>query len=116
MEVAQTWRVLRVRPWWIESSYELSYEPCEFRQAVTDYNGRSLHARGAFLAQPASLANLTRPATLDFGTSLMFLVRVGITLYFRRRREIHKRLMVFGSCSTLSRQSAHSHFGKCCIV
>src|SRR5579864_8701773 len=34
--------------------------------------------RRSFLAHAASLTNLTRPAAMDFGTSLMFLVLVGI--------------------------------------
>ena len=38
---------------------------------------------------------------MDFGTSLMFLVLVGIALYLRRRPEIHKRVMVLASCSIL---------------
>jgi hypothetical protein len=54
------------------------------------------------LAHPTSLTNLrARPAAMDFGTSLMFLVLVGIALYFRRRPEIHKRVMVLASCSIL---------------
>ena len=38
---------------------------------------------------------------MDFGTSLMFLVLVAIALYFRRRPEIHKRVMVLACCSIL---------------
>ena len=58
--------------------------------------------RRFFLAHPTSLTNLrARPAAMDFGTSLMFLVLVGIALYFRRRPEIHKRVMVLASCSIL---------------
>jgi len=54
-----------------------------------------------FLAHPASLAGFARPFAMDFGTSLMFLVLVGIALYLRRRPEIHKRLMVLACCSIL---------------
>jgi hypothetical protein len=58
--------------------------------------------RRFFLAHPTSLTNLrARPAAMDFGTSLMFLVLVGIALYLRRRPEIHKRVMVLASCSIL---------------
>jgi hypothetical protein len=57
--------------------------------------------RRLFLAHPTSLANLTRPFAMDFGTSLMFLVLVAIALYLRRRPEIHKRVMVLASCSIL---------------
>ena len=52
------------------------------------------------LAHPNSLTNLrARPAAMDFGTSLMFLVLVAIALYLRRRPEIHKRVMVLACCS-----------------
>jgi hypothetical protein len=65
--------------------------------------GVSLNAGRRFvLAHPNSLTNLrARPAAMDFGTSLMFLVLVGIALYFRRRPEIHKRVMVLACCSIL---------------
>lgn len=64
--------------------------------------------RRSVLAQPASLTHLTRPGAMDFGTSLMFLVLVGIALHFRRRPEIHKRVMVLACCRILSRQSGAS--------
>jgi hypothetical protein len=65
--------------------------------------GVSFNAGRRFvLAHPNSLTNLrARPAAMDFGTSLMFLVLVGIALYFRRRPEIHKRVMVLACCSIL---------------
>lgn len=54
------------------------------------------------LAHPTSLTNLrARPAAMDFGTSLMFLVLVAGALFLRRRPEIHKRVMVLASCSIL---------------
>ncbi len=57
--------------------------------------------RRLFLAHPNSLINFTRPLAMDFGTSLMFLALVAIALCFRRRPEIHKRVMVLASCSIL---------------
>lgn len=57
--------------------------------------------RRAFLADPASLGTLTRPSAMDFGTALMFLVLVASALYWRRRPEIHKRVMVLACCSIL---------------
>lgn len=65
--------------------------------------GVSFHAGRRFaLAHPNSLTNLrARPAAMDFGTSLMFLVLVGIALYLRRRPEFHKRIMVLACCSIL---------------
>lgn len=57
--------------------------------------------RRVFLAHPDSLPNFTRPAAMDFGTSLMFLGLVAMALYFRRRPEVHKRLMVLACCSIL---------------
>lgn len=70
---------------------------CTFVALRVSFNA----GRRSFLAHPTSLANLTRPGAMDFGTSLMFLVLVGIALYFRRRPEIHKRLMVLACCSIL---------------
>jgi hypothetical protein len=62
----------------------------------------SLNAgKRSFLAHPASVSNLARPLAMDFGTSLMFLLLVAIALYFRRRPEVHKRLMVLACCSIL---------------
>ncbi|HXN98377.1 MAG TPA: hypothetical protein VN881_04845 [Candidatus Acidoferrales bacterium] len=65
--------------------------------------GVSFHAGRRFAqAHPNSLTNLrARPAAMDFGTSLMFLVLVGIALYLRRRPEFHKRIMVLACCSIL---------------
>jgi len=57
--------------------------------------------RRSFLAHPASIGNLAAPFAMDFGTSLMFLVLVATALYWRRRPEIHKRLMVLACCSIL---------------
>ncbi len=65
--------------------------------------GVAFHAgRRIYLTDPASLTRLrVRPLALDFGTSIMFLVFVTMALYFRRRTDIHKRLMVLASCSLL---------------
>ena len=65
--------------------------------------GVSFHAGRRFaLAHPNSLTNLrARPAAMDFGTSLMFLLLVAIALHLRRRPEIHKRVMVLACCSLL---------------
>lgn len=41
------------------------------------------------------------PLALDLGACLAFTVFIGLALYFRRRSEIHKRLMLLGSCSIL---------------
>ena len=57
--------------------------------------------RRAVLARPTSLAHLTRPSAMDFGTALMFLLLVASALYWRRRPEIHKRIMVLACCSIL---------------
>jgi hypothetical protein len=57
--------------------------------------------RRSFLAHPAALRNLARPFAMDFGTALMFLVFVATALYWRRRSEIHKRLMLLACCSIL---------------
>lgn len=63
----------------------------------------SFHAgRRRYLASPASLTILSvRPLALDFGSSLTFAVFVAAALYFRRRGDIHKRLMVLASCGLL---------------
>jgi hypothetical protein len=71
---------------------------CAFVAMRVSFNA----GRRFVLAHPNSLTNLrARPAAMDFGTSLMFLVLVGIALYFRRRPEIHKRVMVLACCSIL---------------
>jgi hypothetical protein len=57
--------------------------------------------RRTFMAHPTSLAVLGRPSAMDFGTALMFLVLVGIALYWRRRPDNHKRIMVLACCSIL---------------
>ena len=41
------------------------------------------------------------PLALDFGACLAFTVFIGLALYFRRRRDIHQRLMLLGSSSIL---------------
>lgn len=41
------------------------------------------------------------PLALDLGACLAFAVFVGLALYFRRRSDVHKRLMLLGSCSIL---------------
>ena len=62
----------------------------------------SFHAgRRSYLANPGSLAMNLRPLALDFGSSLTFLFLVAAGLYFRRRGDIHKRMMVLASCSLL---------------
>jgi len=65
--------------------------------------GVTFHAaRRSMLAHPTSLTHLQgRAFTMDFGTSLMFLLLVAIALYLRRRPEIHKRVMVLACCSIL---------------
>jgi hypothetical protein len=62
----------------------------------------SFHAgRRSFLANPGSLTMNLRPLALDFGSSLTFVVLVAAGLYFRRRGDIHKRVMVLASCGLL---------------
>ena len=64
--------------------------------------GVSIHAmRRSYLANPDWLANNLRPFALDLGSSLTFALLVAAALYFRRRGDIHKRLMVLASCSLL---------------
>lgn len=41
------------------------------------------------------------PLALDFGACLAFTVFIGLALYFRRRSDVHKRLMLLGSSSIL---------------
>lgn len=41
------------------------------------------------------------PLALDFGACLAFVVFIGLALCFRRRSDIHKRLMLLGSSSIL---------------
>jgi hypothetical protein len=72
---------------------------CAFVAIRVSFNA----GRRAVLANPTSLANLTHPFAMDFGTALMFLVLVAIALNLRRRPEIHKRLMVLAAAS-FSRQ------------
>jgi hypothetical protein len=57
--------------------------------------------RRSVLAHPAALEHLAQPFAMDFGTALMFLVFVSAALYWRRRAETHKRLMVLACCSIL---------------
>lgn len=62
----------------------------------------SFHAgRRSYMANPGSLAMNLRPLALDFGSSLTFVALVAVGLYFRRRGEIHKRVMVLASCALL---------------
>ncbi len=42
-----------------------------------------------------------QPLALDFGACLAFTIFIGLALYLRRRSDIHKRLMLLGSCSIL---------------
>jgi hypothetical protein len=50
-------------------------------------------------SKPFSLEAL--PLALDIGACLTFTVFVALALYFRRRGDVHKRLMLLGSCSIL---------------
>ncbi|MDE3186145.1 MAG: hypothetical protein KGM96_01310 [Acidobacteriota bacterium] len=63
----------------------------------------AFHAgRRSYLANPGSLTILSvRPLALDFGSSLTFAFLVAAALYFRRRGDIHKRLMLLASCGLL---------------
>jgi hypothetical protein len=62
----------------------------------------SFHAvRRSYVANPGSLAMNLRPLALDFGSSLTFMFLVAAGLYFRRRGDIHKRVMVLASCGLL---------------
>jgi hypothetical protein len=64
--------------------------------------GVSIHAaRRSYLANPAVLARNLQPFALDLGSSLTFALLVAAALYFRRRSDIHKRLMVLASCGLL---------------
>jgi hypothetical protein len=57
--------------------------------------------RRIVLADLTSLPNFARPAAMDLGTALMFLVLVAIALYWRRRPDWHKRIMVLACCCIL---------------
>jgi hypothetical protein len=63
----------------------------------------AFHAgRRSYLANPTSVTvHSVRPLALDFGSSLTFALLVAAALYFRRRGDIHKRLMVLASCGLL---------------
>lgn len=63
----------------------------------------AFHAgRRSYSANPGSLTALSvRPLAVDFGSSLTFALLVVAALYFRRRGDIHKRLMVLASCGLL---------------
>lgn len=63
----------------------------------------AFHAgRRMYLTNPASLTvPSVRPLALDFGSSLTFALLIAAALYFRRRGDIHKRLMVLASCGLL---------------
>jgi hypothetical protein len=63
----------------------------------------AFHAgRRSYLANPASwTVHSVRPLALDLGSSLTFALLVAAALYFRRRGDIHKRLMVLASCGLL---------------
>jgi hypothetical protein len=41
------------------------------------------------------------PLALDFGACVAFVILISLALYFRRRSDIHKRLMLLGSSSIL---------------
>ncbi len=41
------------------------------------------------------------PLALDFGACLTFIAFIGLALYFRRRSDVHRRLMLLGSSSIL---------------
>lgn len=50
-------------------------------------------------SQPFSLE--APPLALDFGACLTFIVFIGLALYFRRRTDVHRRLMLLGSSGIL---------------
>lgn len=58
-------------------------------------------AKRGFLADHSLTILRLRPFALDLGSSLTFALLVAAALYFRRRSDIHKRLMVLASCSIL---------------
>ena len=64
--------------------------------------GVAVHAsRRGFLSDPNSMRDILGLAILS-GFLLDFALFVGLALYFRRRADFHKRLMLLGTCSILA--------------
>lgn len=62
----------------------------------------AVHAsRRGYLANPSSMRDIRGFAILC-GFLLDFSLFVGLALYFRRRTDFHKRLMLLGTCSILA--------------
>jgi hypothetical protein len=58
-------------------------------------------ARRVYETQSKPFSAEAQPLALDFGACLTFTVFIGLALCFRRRGEVHKRLMLVGSSSIL---------------
>ncbi len=64
--------------------------------------GVAIHAgKRVYETQSKPFSMEAPPLALDLGACFAFTVFVGLALYFRRRGDIHKRLMLLGSCSIL---------------
>ena len=64
--------------------------------------GVAIHAgKRVYETQSKPFSVEAPPLALDFGACLAFTVFIGLALYFRRRGEVHKRLMLLGSSSIL---------------
>lgn len=64
--------------------------------------GVAIHAgKRVYETQSKPFSVEAPPLALDFGACLAFTVFIGLALCFRRRSEVHKRLMLLGSSSIL---------------
>jgi len=64
--------------------------------------GVAIHAgKRVYETQSRPFSMEAPPLALDLGACLAFTVFIGLALYFRRRNDVHKRLMLLGSCSIL---------------
>lgn len=62
----------------------------------------AIHAgRRVYETQSKPFSIEAPPLALDLGACLAFTVFVGLALYLRRHGDVHKRLMLLGSCSIL---------------
>jgi hypothetical protein len=64
--------------------------------------GVAIHAgKRVYTSQTKPFSMEAPPLALDLGACLAFTVFIGLAFYLRRRSEVHKRLMLLGSCSIL---------------
>lgn len=64
--------------------------------------GVAIHAgKRAYGTHSKPFSIEAQPMALDLGACLAFAVFVGLALYLRRRSDVHKRLVLLGSCSIL---------------